>query len=129
MGDEAGEESDVGRGPAADGEVLGSVRMAVDEGGDAGGADDGGADAADVIESRVDVDRLSLGKGLVIGRAQVGESPQMIGGEAVGGENGFRGAGGDNASATMIVVGSRADVDRPWSRLRVEAQSGTDTLA
>ena len=114
IGDEAGEVSDVGTDPEADGEVLISVRMAVDEGGGAGGADDGGTDAADVIESRVDVDRLGLGKVLVIGRAPVGKSPQTTRGEAIGRKSGSGGAAGDDAGAAMIVAGSRAD----WTGLR-----------
>ena len=65
----------------------------------------------------------------VAGRVLVGESSQATGGEAVGGENGFGGAGGGDAGAAMIAAGSRADVDRPGSGLRVEAWSGADTLA
>ena len=53
----------------------------------------------------------------------------MTGGEAVDGEDGGRDAGGGDAGAAMMAAGSRADVDRPGSGLRVEAQLSADTLA
>ena len=62
--------------------------------GDAGGADGGAADAAEVIKSRIDVDRLGLSEVLVTGKALVSESVHMTGGEAVDGEDGFGGASG-----------------------------------
>ena len=111
-----------------DGAVLVLAGTAVVAEGAAGGASGSGADAADVIKSRADVGRLSSDK-MVAGRVSVNESSQATGGEAVGREDSFGGAGSGDASAVMIAAGSRADVDWPGSGLRVEAQSEAGTLA
>ena len=114
---------------AEDGVVAVPAEAAVVGEGDAGGADGGAAGAAEVIESRIDVDRLGLSEVLATGKALVGESSCMTGGEAVDGEDGFGGAGGGDTGAAIIAAGSRADVDRPGSGLRAEAMSTADFLA
>ena len=58
----------------------------------------------------------------------VGESSQATGGEAVNREDSFGGADGGDAGAAVIAARSRADVDQPGSRLRVEVRLDTDTL-
>ena len=53
-------------------------------------------------------------------QASVGEATQATGGEAVGGGDGFDGAGGGDAGAVVMETGFGADVD--VGRPDVEAQ-------
>ena len=57
---------------AEDGVVTVPAEAAVVGESDAGGADGGAADAAEVIESRIDVDWLGLNEVLVTGKAVQG---------------------------------------------------------
>ena len=89
------------------------MRRAADGGGDAGGvggASGGNADSADVVESRADVGRLGLGS-IVAGVASA-EASQAMEGEAVIEADDFGGAGGGDAGAAVVAIGSRADVDQ-----------------
>ena len=67
---------------------------------------------------RADVGRPDVETQYLCGLTGTDRPAGMTGGEAVGGEDGGGGAGGGDAGVAMMATGSRADVDRPGSRLR-----------
>ena len=77
---------------------------------------------------RADVDQLDVRAHLCSPTGADGPVG-VTGGEAVGGDDGGGDVGGGDAGAAVVAAGSRADVGRLGSGLRVEAQSSADTLA